>query len=329
MTFGDSLSWGASKKECVKIYDAYRDRGGNFIDTANKYTDGTSEEIVGELIAPDRESIVLATKYSLSMNLQDPNASGNHKKNMRQSLEASLKRLKTDYIDLYWLHAWDYTTPVDEVMRSLDDMVKSGKILHIAISDAPAWIVSKANTMADLRGWTEFTALQLKYSLADRTIEREFTNMAKSFNLPIIAWSPLAMGILSGKYSIEDDKLTSTDGTKRFPPMAVSQLDEERMAIVKTVADVAREAGYTIPQVAIRWVMQKGAIPILGATKVEQIDENLGALDIRLSDSQMATLDEASAVELGFPHDFLDKQAVKEIIYGATTDKFKGFPFTA
>nr|HMQ54595.1 aldo/keto reductase [Anaerolineae bacterium] len=204
MTFGEEWGWGASKEESKKIFDAYAEAGGNFVDTANRYTEGTSEKFVGDFIAADREHFVVATKYTLFMRRDDPNFSGNHRKNMVQALEASLKRLKTDYVDLYWVHAWDYTTPVEEVMRGLDDLVRSGKVLYIGISDTPAWIVSQANTMADLRGWSRFVGLQLRYSLIDRTVERELLPMARALDLGVTPWSVLGSGVLTGKYNQGD-----------------------------------------------------------------------------------------------------------------------------
>jgi aryl-alcohol dehydrogenase-like predicted oxidoreductase len=201
MTFGEEWGWGASKEECHKIFNAYVDAGGNFIDTANKYTEGTSEKYIGEFISSDRDRFVLATKYTSNTRRGDPNAGGNHRKNMIQSLEASLKRVNTDYIDLYWVHAWDALTPIEEMMRALDDMVRSGKILYIGISDAPAWIVSQVNTLANLKGWTEFTGLQIEYSLIERTPERELLPMADALNIGVTAWSPLGGGFLTGKYN--------------------------------------------------------------------------------------------------------------------------------
>jgi aryl-alcohol dehydrogenase-like predicted oxidoreductase len=200
MTFGEDWGWGSSKDEARRIYDTYRSAGGNFVDTANVYTDGTSESFVGEFIHDHRESVVLATKYTCAMTTGDPNVGGNHRKNMVQAVESSLRRLKTDYIDLYWLHVWDQMTPVDEVMRSFDDLIRQGKVLHIGISDTPAWWISQANTLAELRGWTRFAGLQVEYSLSQRTVERELIPVAKAFNLGLVAWSPLAGGVLSGKY---------------------------------------------------------------------------------------------------------------------------------
>lgn len=200
MTFGDEWGWGAAKDEARKIYETYREAGGNFIDTANVYTNGSSERFVGEFIKDDRQSIVLATKYSNAAPGNDPNAAGNHRKSMMQAVEGSLSRLQTDYIDFYWVHIWDQMTPIEEVLRGLDDLVRQGKIRYAGISDAPAWWVARANTHAELRGWSPFVGIQIEYSLIQRTVERELIPMAKTLNLSVLAWSPLANGILSGKY---------------------------------------------------------------------------------------------------------------------------------
>src|SRR4029077_5697949 len=201
MTFGDEWGWGSPKAEAQKVYETYREAGGNFIDTANFYTNGTSETLLGEFIQGHRETVVLATKYSNATPGKDANAAGNHRKSMMQAVEASLKRLKTDYIDLYWLHIWDGITPVDEVMRGFDDLVRQGKILYAGVSDAPAWWIAQANTLAELRGWARFAGLQVEYSLIERTVERELIPMAKALSLGVTAWSPLASGWLSGKYA--------------------------------------------------------------------------------------------------------------------------------
>src|SRR6267154_743180 len=200
MTFGDEWGWGSPKAEAQKVYETYREAGGNFIDTANFYTNGTSERFLGEFIRGDRQSVVLATKYSNAAPGNDPNAAGNHRKSMMQAVEASLKRLQTDYIDLYWVHIWDGITPVEEVMRGLDDLVRAGKVLYVGISDAPAWWTAQANTLAHLRGWSPFIGLQIEYSLTERSVERELIPMAKALNLGLTAWSPLARGLLTGKY---------------------------------------------------------------------------------------------------------------------------------
>src|ERR671931_812582 len=223
MTFGEEWGWGASKQDSRRVFDAYVDAGGNFIDTANKYTDGTSEKHVGEFIASDRDRFVLATKYTSNARRGDPNAGGNHRKNMIQSLEASLKRLNTDYIDLYWVHAWDPLTPIDEMMRALDDMVRAGKILYIGVSDAPAWIVSQANTLANLKGWTEFTGLQIEYSLIERTPERELLPMADALNIGVTAWSPLGGGVLTGKYNKSNREEQQQQNTSSSSTTVVAQ----------------------------------------------------------------------------------------------------------
>jgi aryl-alcohol dehydrogenase-like predicted oxidoreductase len=314
MTFGEEWVWGSTKEESKKVFDAYAHRGGNFLDTANRYTEGTSEKIVGELIASDRDHFVLATKYSLTMRPLDPNFSGNHRKNMMHSVEASLRRLGTDFIDLYWLHAWDFTTRIDEVLRGFDDLIRSGKILHAGISDAPAWIVSSANTMADLKGWTPFTALQIEYSLIERTVERDLLPMARAYNLPIVAWSPLGSGLLTGKYKTMAD---AGKPEQRRIGEGSRRLCEENLRIAREVASVAKEIGRSPAQVALAWLRrQQGVIPILGARRAEQLEESMGCLDFELPDETCSRLDEVSRVPLGFPHDFLALDSIREIVYG-------------
>ncbi|MCU1342097.1 MAG: Aldo/keto reductase, partial [Candidatus Acidoferrum typicum] len=248
MTFGDEWGWGSLKAEAQKIYETYREAGGNFIDTANFYTSGTSEKFVGEFIKGHRESVVLATKYSNAAPGNDPNAAGNHRKSMMQALEASLKRLQTDYLDLYWVHIWDGITPVEEVMRGLDDVVRQGKVLYVGISDAPAWWIAQANTLAELRGWTQFTGLQIEYSLIERTVERELIPMAKALNLGVLAWSPLAGGVLSGKYHGEgkaDGGRMTNEGVKAFFP----EREQRAAPIISAVKSVAKQTGRSMAQV--------------------------------------------------------------------------------
>lgn len=313
MTFGEEWGWGASKEESRRMFDAYAEAGGNFVDTANRYTEGTSERLVGDFIAADREHFVLATKYSLFMRKGDPNFSGNHRKNMVQSLEASLKRLRTDYVDLFWMHAWDVITPIEEVMRGLDDLVRQGKVLYVGISDTPAWVVSRANMLADLRGWTPFVALQLRYSLIDRTAERELLPMAQALDLAVTPWSVLGAGTLSGKYAKghRPESGRAKDGAAK---------NERNLAIADLLSDVAREAGCTSSQAAIAWVRQQPGviIPIVGARSADQLRDNLGALTVTLSDSQLARLEEATKIDPGFPNDFLFSDGVRELVYGGT-----------
>ena len=320
MTFGDDWGWGAAKDESRKVYDAFREVGGNFVDTANLYTNGTSESFLGEFMQGHRHSIVMATKYTNAVPGTDPNAAGNHRKSMMQAVEASLKRLGTDYIDLYWVHVWDQITPVEEVMRGLDDLVRQGKVLYVGISDAPAWWIAQANTLAHLRGWSPFIGLQIEYSLIERTVERELIPMSRALNLGLTAWAPLSNGVLTGKYhghgsSAEPGRMSS-DMLKGFMP---EQLRTDRIvAAVKTVSD---EIGRSMAQVALAWLRYRPVpvIPIIGARKLSQLQDNLASFDLTLSADQLKTLDEASRIELGFPHDLYPKS--RTFIYGGLRDQ--------
>ena len=247
MTFGEQGGVGAPLPECRRILDAYADAGGNVIDTAINYRGGASEEILGELLDGRRDRFVLATKYTVSRDRDDPNAAGNHRKNLRLSLETSLRRLRTDYIDIYWVHMWDRHTPAEETMRALDDQVRAGKILYIGISDTPAWLAAQANTLAAWRGWTAFTGLQAPYSLLRRDIERELLPMAEALGITVAAWSPLADGILSGKFTAANP---AEHGT-RIDPGTIS--DHQR-AVATMLAELAGDLGATPAQVAtISW----------------------------------------------------------------------------
>jgi aryl-alcohol dehydrogenase-like predicted oxidoreductase len=321
MTFGDEWGWGSPKAEAQKVYETYREAGGNFIDTANFYTNGTSEKFLGEFMQGHRESVVLATKYSLAVPGNDPNAAGNHRKSMTQAVEASLKRLQTDYIDLYWVHVWDGITPVEEVMRGLDDIVRQGKVLYVGISDAPAWWIAQANTLAELRGWTKFIGLQIEYSLMERTVERELVPMTKALNLGVVAWSPLAGGVLTGKYHGEgkaDGARMNNEGLKDFLP------EEQRAApIISAVKSVAEQTSRSMAQVALAWLRHRTVpvIPIIGARKVSQLQENLASLDLELSAEQLKSLDGASHIELGFPQSMYEREMVRGVRYGGTWER--------
>src|SRR5882672_573007 len=314
MTFGDEWGWGSPKAEAQKVYETYREAGGNFIDTANFYTNGTSEKFLGEFIQGHRESVVLATKYSNA-------APGNDRKSMMQAVEASLKRLQTDYIDLYWVHIWDGITPVEEVMRGLDDLVRAGKVLYVGISDAPAWWVAQANTLAELRGWTQFIGLQIEYSLMERTVERELIPMSTALNLGVLAWSPLARGVLTGKYHGEgkaDGSRMTNEGMQEFLP------EEQHVArIISAVKSVSEQAGRSMAQVALAWLRYQTVpiIPIIGARKVSQLQDNLASLDLELSAEQLKSLDGASRIEPGFPQSIYDREVVRAIRYGGTWDR--------
>src|SRR5215469_9822100 len=293
MTFGDDWGWGSAKDEARKVYDAFREAGGNFIDTANLYTNGTSESFLGEFMQGHRQSVVMATKYTNSAPGTDPNAAGNQRKNMVQAVEASLKRLQTDYIDLYWVHIWDQITPVEEVMRGLDDLVRQGKVLYVGISDAPAWWVAQANTLANLRGWSPFIGLQIEYSLIERTVERELIPMAKALDLGVTAWSPLSSGVLTGKYHGHG----SSEGGRMSSEMVKEFMPEEQRAkrIVAAVKAVADEASHSMAQVALAWLRYRPVpvIPIIGARKLSQFKDNLASSVVSLSAEQLKTLNEA------------------------------------
>ena len=331
MTFGEEWGWGTAKDESRKVYDAYREAGGNFIDTANLYTNGASESFLGEFMEGHRQSIVLATKYSNAAPGTDPNAAGNQRKNMVQAVEASLKRLRTDYIDLYWVHIWDQLTPVEEVMRGLDDLVRAGKVLYVGISDAPAWWIAQANTLASLRGWSPFIAMQIEYSLVERTVERELIPVAKALNVGVTAWSPLAGGVLTGKYHGSSDQRGEQKGEQKGEQgrmnsemmkgfLPEKQRAERVVAAVKTVAD---QVDRSLAQVALAWLRTRPVpvIPIIGARKLSQLQDNLASFDLMLSSDQVKRLDEASSIELGFPYEMYKKELPRTFMYGGMGDQ--------
>ena len=321
MTFGEDWGWGSSKEESQKIYQAFREAGGNFIDTANVYTNGTSEKFLGEFIAAEREQVVLATKYTNGFGDNNPNGGGNQRKNMVQSVESSLKRLNTDYIDLLWLHTWDFMTPAPEVMRAFDDLVRAGKVLYIGISDAPAWVVAQCNTMAELRGWTQFIGLQIEYSLIERTPERELLPMAHTLDIGVTAWSPLASGWLTGKYA---DGKQDTGGRLDDESMSgFVDKSDRNLAIAQEVSQVAQSIGCSSAQVALNWLLRQGIIPIVGARKVSHIKDNLDCINIQLSNEHINQLNEVSQIELGFPHDFFKAEMVRNFVYNGTFEKIE------
>ena len=321
MTFGEDWGWGSSKEESQKIYQAFREAGGNFIDTANVYTNGTSEKFLGEFIAAEREQVVLATKYTNGFGDNNPNGGGNQRKNMVQSVESSLNRLNTDYIDLLWLHTWDFMTPAEEVMRAFDDLVRAGKVLYIGISDAPAWVVAQCNTMAELRGWTQFIGLQIEYSLIERTPERELLPMAHTLDIGVTAWSPLASGWLTGKYA---DGKQDTGGRLDDESMSgFVDKSDRNLAIAQEVSQVAQSIGCSSAQVALNWLLRQGIIPIVGARKVSHINDNLDCINIELSNEQMSQLNEVSQIELGFPHDFFKAEMVRNFVYNGAFEKIE------
>lgn len=311
MTFGvPADSWGTTDEEAARQFDYYLDRGGNFVDTANFYGGmGGSEKVVGKLMKSKRERVVLATKYSITMSPGDPNASGNHRKNMVQAVEASLKRMETDYIDLYYLHVWDSRTPVEEILRAFDDLVSAGKIIYAGISDTPAWQISRMQAIADLRGWSPLVALQIPYSLNERTVEREYMPMAREMGLGVLPWSPLGGGVLTGKYTRDDLKqqVSQEMGTltdRKSQNLATGRLSEKALDIADVVKEVAAELERTAAQVALAWTLLNPAVvsPLIGARTLAQLEDNMGALDITFSDDQIDRLDQISAVDQPFPH---------------------------
>jgi len=315
MGFGTENGWGADKTASFGIMEAFADAGGNFLDTANIYKLGTSEKIIGEFISPrDRDYFVIATKYSLKDNTTNPNASGNNRKNMMRSVEQSLKRLQTDFIDVLYLHIWDDLTPIDEVLHGLDDLIRQGKVNYAAISDTPAWIVSKGNTMAELMGWSQLVALQVEYSLLQRTPERDLTPMARHYGMTVTPWAPLAGGALTGKYL--------TGGQGRVKPES-NRRDPNSERITREVMAVAERLGVTPGQVALQWTRQQGfeCIPIVGATRLEQLKDNLGMAGLVLPEEEVRRLDEASAIDLGFPGKFFREDGVRQNNFGGFYDR--------
>jgi aryl-alcohol dehydrogenase-like predicted oxidoreductase len=325
MTFGTAWGWGADEPVARRMFDAYVDRGGNFIDTASGYTQGTSERFVGDFAKGRRDRLVIATKYTMNIEAGDPNAGGNHRKSIMRSVEQSLERLQTDYIDLLYLHVWDSTTPVEEILRSMDDLVRAGKVLYVGISDTPAWQVSRMQAIADLRGWSPLVALQVEYSLIERTVERDLIPMAREMGLGVLPWSPLGSGVLTGKYSRADldasDGVPDPTGTRKNVAAAAGSLTERSLAIADLVGEVAEETGHSRAQVALAWTLLEPAVTstILGARTFEQLEDNLGALDIPLTADQRARLNEASSIDLGFPHRFLRSDMPRGLIFGGTT----------
>lgn len=324
MSFGTQWGFGADQATSHDILSTFSEGGGNFFDTANKYHGGETEEIFGKWLEGKRHTQVVATKYTLAMDHADPNTAGNSRKNMMRSVEGSLKRLRTDYIDLLWVHAWDRLTPYEETMRGLDDLVSSGKVLYVGISDAPAWVVSASNVLAELRGWSSYVGLQIEYSLLERTVERDLIPMAEHFGLSVVAWAPLAAGVLTGKYTRGGD----IDSLRQEANQSRGRTSEGALKIARTVDAIADEVGASSAQVATRWVQMQGygMIPIVGARKIDQIKDTLKATTVELSDKHLARLDEVSAIDLGFPMDFLNTEPVMDLVLSEQRGRIDGPP---
>lgn len=323
MSFGDEWGFGADEATSHQILDAYEAAGGNFLDTANKYHGGQTEEILGKWLPSRRHRQVVATKYTLAMDHTDPNAAGNHRKNLVHAVEASLKRLQTDYIDLMWVHAWDNYTPFEETMRALDDLVRAGKVLYLGVSDTPAWVVSASNVLAELRGWSQYVGLQIEYSLLERTPERELLPMAERFGLTVVGWAPLGAGVLTGKYTRGEGDV---DSLRKQANDARGRTAEDKLAIAKVVDQVADELGASSAQVALAWVRAQGYrfIPIVGARKVKQIEDSMGAVEVKLEASHLQKLGEVSEISLGFPMQFLTSGGVLDLVRGEIRSRIDG-----
>jgi aryl-alcohol dehydrogenase-like predicted oxidoreductase len=310
MTFGEQWGWGSSVEDSTRILDRFLDAGGNFLDTANFYTHGQSEKIIGDHLgrhSAKRQRAVIATKFFGLMEPGDPNAGGTGRKSIVLSCEQSLRRLQTDYIDLYWMHAWDHHTPIDETLRALDDLVAAGKVRDIGFSDTPAWKVAQAQTTALFRGWAPLVALQIEYSLLERTVEGELVPMAQELGLGITPWSPLKSGILSGKYRrANQGELKTNRG-----PWVAAALNDHAYDVIETLAQVADEAGTTPARAALKWVLSRPGVasPIIGARTAQQLEDNLAAVDVKLTDAQLQRLSAATEPTLNFPAAFLKRSA--------------------
>jgi aryl-alcohol dehydrogenase-like predicted oxidoreductase len=328
MTFGEEFGIGADAAGSRRVFDAYVEAGGNFIDTANIYNRGTSERLLGGFITGLRERLVVATKYTLTTDGTDPNAGGSHRKNLRQSLDASLARLQTNYVDLLWVHGHDRHTRLDELMRALDDEVRRGRVLALGISNVPAWVVATANTLASERGLTPFSALQLHYNLVERHIEASFFDLARAFDLAITAWSPLAGGLLSGKYT------TAATAGRLAGPRGARTLTPANQAVATALAELAGGLGCTPAQLALAWVLKRGpdgVIPIVGARTAPQLMENLGCVGVNPGPEVLATLDALAPPPVGYPEALLAGEFFQTMMHGPVREQVRwpqaGAPF--
>jgi aryl-alcohol dehydrogenase-like predicted oxidoreductase len=316
MTFGEDLGWGSSVEESQQIIDRYVDLGGNFIDTANFYTASHSEKIIGDHVgrhAARRDRLTIATKFSGNLYQGDPNGGGSGRKAIVNACENSLRRLQTDYIDLYWLHIWDANTPIEETMAALDDLVRAGKVRYLGVSDTPAWKIVEANLIARFRGWSSFIGLQIEYSLLQRTVEQDLVPMAREFGLGITPWSPLSGGALSGKYT------RANAGQHKADRGALLDLDDKTYDVVDELEIIAKAYETTVASVALAWLHAKPGVTsiIIGARRLSQFEDNIRALDVNLTAEELGRLDAITAPTLGFPQTMLPM--APGIINGGTT----------
>lgn len=324
MTFGKDWGWGADPTESRRIFDLYLDRGGNFVDTAVNYTDGASERLLGEFLKDRRDRVVLATKFTMAREPGNPNSGGNHRLNLLRSVEQSLRQLGTDRIDLLYLHAWDFTTQPEEVMRALDDLVRAGKIVYAGICNTSAWRIAQMQTLADWCGWSPFVALQIEYSLVERTVEYELMPMAQALGLGVLPWSPLGGGILTGKYDRSDlsnENEANVSQTRKGVIASTGHLNERSLSIADVVGTVAKELNASRSQVALAWTLRNPAVvsPIMGARTLEQAKDNFGALDISLGADQLERLNDASALPPIFPERFIGRPMAQQLIFGGSS----------
>jgi aryl-alcohol dehydrogenase-like predicted oxidoreductase len=334
MTFGTEWGWGADEDTARQLFNTYVDAGGNFIDAADLYTNGTSETWIGKFMAERnlRDRTVIATKFTYNAESGNPNAGGNGRKNILRAIEGSLKRLGTDYIDLYILHTWDMITPAEEVMRTLDDLVRSGKVLHVGLSDTPAWYAARSQTLAEWRGYEPLSTLQLEYSLVERNIEREFVPLGRELNLGIMVWSPLASGLLSGKYKPSEGSYT---GEGRLETMKESsnpgfqKFSDRNWKIVAELEQVAQQIDRSMAQVAVNWTVNRPGIAsvIIGATKPSQLEDNLKALEFELPLELANRLEAVSRPEVQFPYSFFGNE-IQGMIHGGVAVGLKPAGYT-
>lgn len=302
MTFGEDLGWGSSVEESQRIMDRFFERGGNFIDTANLYTKSHSEKIIGDHVGrhpAKRDRLVLATKFSANLYPGDPNGGGSGRKSIISACEHSLRRLQTDYIDLYWLHNWDPNTPIEETLAALDALVRAGKVRYLGVSDTPAWKIAQANMLSHFRGWSSFIGLQIEYSLLERTVEQELVPLALEFGLGITPWSPLKSGALSGKYTRTNLEAQTRDRGPFLEPF----LNERTFALLDALGTIAKAHESSVARVALAWVVGRPGVAstIIGARRLEQLEDNLGALGLALAPEETARLDALTAPAFGFP----------------------------
>lgn len=313
MTFGTEWGWGADENNAHQLFNAYVEAGGNFLDTADGYTNGTSEKWLGKFVAEGnlRDRLIIATKFTFNAQPGNPNAGGNGRKNIMRAVEGSLQRLQTDYIDLYILHAWDQLTPAEEVMRTLDDLVSSGKVRYVGLSDTPGWYAARAQTLAQWRGYEQITSIQLEYSLIERNIEKEFVALGAELGIGITVWSPLGSGLLSGKYKPSEGSFTGEGrlaAVAGSPNPAFQKMSERNWKIVAELEAVSKELDRSMAQVALNWIANRPGIAsvIIGATKLNQLEDNLKALDFAIPQELSDRLEAISRPDPQFPYFFFE-----------------------